>query len=453
MSYERNYKLPIINITNKDDFLTKNIKQGQLIHYACKKCNKEVLIHFWERNLHIYKRLLCRDCACVETRKNNNPDIGQKISKSLKTYFSNEDNKNRTIKQRTETYKQKTGYECPFKNPEVRSIYKRKTGYDNPSQNPDVKKRKVKTFNAHFGKDYYFQTDEFVTYNKQYKKDHPELLESWKNKIKSQNNGIYFVQTNEFKEKSKKSKLDKYNDPFYTNYKKSFNTYKQKTGYECPFKNPEVISKGRETYFMHTGYDHPSKNPNINWGRQLYNYYGECFDSLWEMLVYIYCIEHYIPIIREPCSFEFFDMYGNVKHYKPDFMICGRLVEIKGDQYMSKNKDDINFIYRRHSDGRKLTRKEIIYFTDLYTRKYQCAIDKNVVFWVKEDLMRMGIFEYFKYKFYRNFKNVVDSFRVHPKYEKTEPNQKTKGYTPYNIDKTKIYQDPLIYNSKTPYSK
>ena len=48
-----------------------------------------------------------------------------------------------TVKARKQSYKQRTGYDTPLKDPKARAkgvkTYRAKTGYDNPSQNPEVR--------------------------------------------------------------------------------------------------------------------------------------------------------------------------------------------------------------------------------------------------------------------------------------------------------------------------
>ena len=46
-----------------------------------------------------------------------------------------------------------------------------------------------------------------------------------------------------------------------------------------------------------------------------YLYYGITFQSSWELAVWIYCIDHNIPIIRDPCMFEYKDFENSFHKY------------------------------------------------------------------------------------------------------------------------------------------
>ena len=114
-------------------------------------------------------------------------------------------------------------------------------------------------------------------------------------------------------------------------------------------------------------------------------YYGITFDSSWELAVWIYCIDHNIPITRTPCKLEYLDSL-NIKHfYFPDFIINGKLVEIKGSQYF---KPDGTMYYpytKRHHYSETLSSEEKAYYDDLYERKHQCGLSHGVEFWTDKD--------------------------------------------------------------------
>jgi hypothetical protein len=83
------------------------------------------------------------------------------------------------------------------------------------------------------------------------------------------------------------------------------------------------------------------------------------------MAVWIYAIDHNIPIEREPCSFTY--IFNNKEHlYYPDFRYNGELIEIKGDMFFDKN-DNIIDPYKR--DNSQLI------------EKYKCMLNHNVIIW------------------------------------------------------------------------
>lgn len=61
-------------------------------------------------------------------------------------------------------------------------------------------------------------------------------------------------------------------------------------------------------------------------------------DSSWELALLIYCIDHKIQIVRNSRTFPY--KFGKkICGYKPDFIINGNYVEVKGvKDYRSKRK-------------------------------------------------------------------------------------------------------------------
>lgn len=65
-------------------------------------------------------------------------------------------------------------------------------------------------------------------------------------------NADSYFQTEEFKERSKQTKLEKYNDPTYTNKEKASETCLKKYG----LRNPGVLSKNRKyVYYDGVSFD------------------------------------------------------------------------------------------------------------------------------------------------------------------------------------------------------
>lgn len=102
---------------------------------------------------------------------------------------------------------------------------------------------------------------------------------------------------------------------------------------------------------------------------------GEVFDSLWELKYYEYCQCKGFNIIREPVELEFY-FEGKTYHCYPDFEVEGKLIEIKGSQFLVKDKM-VN-PYDRNQNG-------------LYEAKHKCMLENNVKFLFKEDLIELGI--------------------------------------------------------------
>ncbi len=109
----------------------------------------------------------------------------------------------------------------------------------------------------------------------------------------------------------------------------------------------------------------------VNYMKNKPSYNGIYFDSMWEHDVYKYCIEHNIPIIREPTSIKY--THNNItKTAYPDFEIDGKLVEIKGKQFVNKDGTWSN-PYLKVDDG----------FSEA---KHQALLKNNVIIWYENDV-------------------------------------------------------------------
>ena len=98
------------------------------------------------------------------------------------------------------------------------------------------------------------------------------------------------------------------------------------------------------------------------------------FDSNWEVIVYKYCKENNIPCEYQPnITFEY--LYNNEIHqYHPDFLINGKLYEVKGNQFFYNNKM-IN-PYDRSQD-------------ELYEAKHQCMIKNDIIILNGDDIKKI----------------------------------------------------------------
>lgn len=101
----------------------------------------------------------------------------------------------------------------------------------------------------------------------------------------------------------------------------------------------------------------------IKAARKKYYYNNIYFDSLPEVAVYVYYLDHHVNIVFEPRSFSF--IYNDkIYKYIPDFEIDGKLVEIKGDHFFKKDGTMCNPF--DHSQD------------ELYEAKHQCMITNNI---------------------------------------------------------------------------
>lgn len=130
---------------------------------------------------------------------------------------------------------------------------------------------------------------------------------------------------------------------------------------------PEIKEKVRQTSLTKYGVTHYSKTFEFhNRIRKRYIYNDLAFDSLPELAVWVYCIDHNIDIKRCPCSFDY-SFNDKIYKYFPDFEIDGKLIEIKGDHFFKEDGTMCN-PFDPNQDA-------------LYEAKHLCGVRNGVAFW------------------------------------------------------------------------
>lgn len=132
--------------------------------------------------------------------------------------------------------------------------------------------------------------------------------------------------------KIQSTKKERYGSIGFNNREKSKSTCEERYGVTNVAKLPEVREKMNETVFKRTGKRYTG---GCN-GRSKIYYEGLVFDSKHELFYYFWCLEQGLEIQQNPKGLQYF--IGETKHtYYPDFMVEGRLIEIKGMDIINKN--------------------------------------------------------------------------------------------------------------------
>lgn len=163
-----------------------------------------------------------------------------------------------------------------------------------------------------------------------------------------------YFQTAEFQEKSKKTRLERYGDPNYTNREKASQTLLEQYGVVNVQQIPEVKQKALSTWNERYGRD--NKEGHAEWQRRIregtlekygveypcltpecvhrnrvdYLYKGIIFQSSYELCYYIWAAESGHNIERYQGGGIPYQSQGQQHKYFPDFVVDGKLVEIKG---------------------------------------------------------------------------------------------------------------------------
>ena len=383
--------------------------------WKCVRCGKEVVIQKRKETDRInrYKTLLCQPCYSKHVKKEKYGD---------ENYNNHE--------QAMETTSKRTPEQIAQTNEKRKETLLRTRGVDHPMHDPEVI-QKVMDIAAN-------RTDE------QKAESIRKLRATWNSKTQEEKNTI--------RDKNMQSRINNFETlgiersingkPDYSNRTQAMETTKEHIGY---------ISRSSDPNFINQMYIH----------RSPFYYYGVYFDSGWELAVWIYCHDHGISITREPVRFEFKDINGTTRYCYPDFMINGKLVEVKGKQFF--RPDGTMYCPFRHKDE---SDEEYEFICDLYERKHQCELEHGVEFWKQEDIeyMKLYINRTYGYSYLNSFRRnnplnpsywcITDVIgMVNPQYYPMilcNSLNDGKGVTPYDVDQTQQYA-PISGKGITPF--
>ena len=246
------------------------------------------------------------------------------------------------------------------------------------NKNKDIQIKRINTNLEKYGYKTSFSTKETQdkvkeTFIKNYGVNNPYAAKEIKQKIKDANLKKYGVenaqQRLDVRQKTKTINLLRYGNTCSLHGEavkaKIKQTNLEKYGAENIWGSEYGKQRIKETNLQRYGCENPQQNHEIHVKTMKhYKYDSLNFDSSWELAVYIYCIDHNIPIEREPVRYKYINNAGKESYYFPDFNINGTMIEIKGEQFL----DDDNTL----SDKAKL----------------KCMNDHNVIMWTRQDIQK-----------------------------------------------------------------
>ena len=402
-------------ITEPEDF--KELKSRDKFIFKCIKCGKIIInVAGRYRPCHVddYKRMLCTECKRETYLNNLTPEeksiFSEKVSKGLL---------NRSPENKAETYNR------------VKQTKLEKYGDENYNNIEKINNTKLEKYGdvKYNNKE---KTEKTCLEKYGYKTNllSPEYNRKIKTIIKNRYGTECYIRSSDFKEKAKRTNIIKHGKPTW-----------------MTFNSPEYIEYMQNKYgdnWRKRNSDKAKETSYKLYGRlkryNRYNYYGIFFDSSWELAVWIYCIDHNINIIREPCYFIYkYSVKNKIykKNYYPDFMIDGKLVEIKGDYFFNDIGKMID-VFDRDNDY-------------VLEAKHRCGLQNGVLFWTKKDIVK-----YIDYVKITYSKDYLNKFRIDnpynpsywcyyinntyiPNYYNNSNYIKGKGISPYDIDNNSEY--------------
>ena len=231
----------------------------------------------------------------------------------------------------------------------------KKYGCNNVFQNEEIKQKSKKTIYKKYGVYYIAQT-----------KKCQEKIKQTNQKRRGVN---YPGQSKECQEKMKQTNIKKrgVKNPFQSEEckEKSRQTCQEKYGCNYYNQTKECREKMKQTNIKRHGYEYFSQSPKFaKYHRKRVEYDDLTFDSNWEVEVYKFCKGHNIPCEYQPNISIEYEYEGKNHYYHPDFLINGKIYEVKGDQFFDDTGKMIN-PYDKESN--------------LFEAKHQCMLQNGVI--------------------------------------------------------------------------
>ena len=268
--------------------------------------------------------------------------------------------------------------------------YKKHCSYKCAQQNEDTQNKIMSTNLKRYGVKRAAQSDicknkSMKTNLEKYGVEHHTQSSIVKEKIKQTCLDRYGVEnptkTIGVQEKMKQTCLDRYGvenfsqcDEFKQKYK---NTMIQTYGVEHYSKTKDYVSKCQSTNLKRYGViSYAQSNEFIKYHKKRIEYDNLTFDSSWEVEVYKFCQEHNIPCEYQP-NIQFEYEYDGKKHiYQPDFLINGKIYEVKGDQFFDGDKMICPYDRNDYNDA-------------IAESKHQCMKNNGVIILRKREIKNL----------------------------------------------------------------
>ena len=182
-----------------------------------------------------------------------------------------------------------------------------------------------------------------------------------------------------------------------------------------------------------------------------YLYYGQVFDSSWELALWIFAIDHNLPIYRCPIIYKF-NYNGEMYSCNPDFLYIDRIIEIKGDHFINQDDGKMYLPFRR----KEWSDEKYKFMCGIYEAKRQCLLSHNVTLWFKSDIQ--FALDYIKSNYGKNYLkkfklqnptnpsfNVCGNIAFDTSIRRSVfsyPIFSAKGISPYDINKEEKFHFP-----------
>lgn len=241
-------------------------------------------------------------------------------------------------------------------------------GCDNVFQNEDIKLKCKQTKIDRYDDAHYVNREKAIQtmiarYDVEYTFQHKGLCE----KSISTKRELYGENLELLVEKAKSTKKERYGNENYNNSEKQIQTSK----------------------LNHNGLYHSQTIEFSKCHRKRIFHDGIYFDSTWEVSVYEFCKMNNIKFEYSPSITYEYEYDGKIYTYHPDFLIDGKVYEVKGDNFFRINESTgIEEMYCpwRYSEW---SDEHYNWMCGKYEAKHQCILKNNVVILREGDMKNL----------------------------------------------------------------
>ena len=254
-------------------------------------------------------------------------------------------------------------------------------GVEHPCESPEILERAHQTNLKNNGVDWPMQSK--------------RIREKSKEACRTKYGVDYSFQSENNKIKSKQTRMKRYgvenimqSEAFQQHFKE---ICLERFGTNSPLENPEIYKKARETMLERYGVEFSAQNHELR-NKQKHKYrneqYNITFDSYPEYLVYHTCQLNDIECEYSPkLSFDY-EFLGKHHSYFPDFLINGKLFEVKGDYFFRINEttgqEEMYYPYR----DPKWSNEKYFEMCSLVKAKHQCMIQNHIILIKSSDISK-----------------------------------------------------------------
>ena len=248
----------------------------------------------------------------------------------------------------------------------IRQTFINTYGVDNPAKLQQVQEKMKRTCVERFGVENAFQSEEIKarirhTNKTRYGKEFPGQVES-------------------IKEKKKQTLMEHY-------------------GVDVPLKCKELVKKSELTTIKRYGYNRVAKSPlYTSYHRKRIFHDGLYFDSTWEVKVYDYLKENHVSFEYSPSISLPYEYDGSKFTYHPDFLVNGKMYEVKGDHFFRINESGHEVMVNPFRDP-EWSDEQYEWECGKYEAKHQCMLKNNVIILRESQIENLdSVFNYGKQK-------------------------------------------------------